>query len=56
MVANYYHFRLQGKWKDGSPYYQQYAWFLRFGDEGKVVQVRAYLDTATLDRGLGRNE
>ncbi|KAF2813439.1 uncharacterized protein BDZ99DRAFT_568642 [Mytilinidion resinicola] len=46
----------EGEFKNGRPYNQCYAWFLRFDRQGKVVQVKAYLDTALIDRGLAENE
>jgi len=45
-----------GSFKNGTPYHQSYAWFIKFDRAGKVVQVKAYLDTGLIDRGLKENE
>ena len=33
-----------------------YAWIMRFDENGMIVQVRAYLDTALLKQALEENE
>ena len=47
--------RVDCKTKQGTQYQQNYAWVVRWKPlseepEGKIVQVRAYLDTALLDK------
>jgi len=42
--------------KNGRSYEMVYAWNIRFNDEGMIVQVRAYLDTALLTDTLRENE
>ncbi|KAL4900545.1 hypothetical protein BDW74DRAFT_182631 [Aspergillus multicolor] len=37
----------------GVEYAQHYAWFVRFDEEGMIVEARAYLDHGYLDRVLG---
>jgi len=45
-----------GTFKDGQSYDQKYCWILRWNKEGKVVQVRAYLDGVIIQNGLEANE
>lgn len=33
------------KTKDGEPFPNEYSWILGFNDEGKIITVRAYMDT-----------
>lgn len=33
-----------------------YCWVARFDSRGKIVQVRAYLDTDLLTRAVGEND
>ena len=40
----------------GQPYHMTYNWNCRFDASGKIVQVRAYLDTALLTKVLRENE
>lgn len=37
----------------GTPYRQRYSWHVRFGEDGLVTHVFAYLDHGYLDRVLG---
>lgn len=41
------------KTKSGVPYNQHYSWTLRFDTDHKIVEVKAYLDLATLEKVLG---
>lgn len=40
----------------GKEYNNEYCWVVGFNDEGKIVSVRAYLDTAKLRDALEENE
>lgn len=42
--------------KDGMEYPQRYSWVMRFDDRGMIVQVRAYLDSALVQKALDRNK
>jgi uncharacterized protein len=45
--------------KNGMDYNQRYVWCTRWdgdGDNAKIVQVRAYLDTSLVDRVIESNE
>ena len=42
--------------KNGLDFDNTYAWVLRFNEEGKVVQVRAYLDSALVQQAIVENE
>lgn len=48
--------RNEGKAKGGMEYNQTYAWCVRWNNEGKIVQVRAYLDTALVRDVIEANE
>ncbi|RMX89956.1 hypothetical protein D0867_15378 [Hortaea werneckii] len=41
--------------KNGMPYPQRYAWVMRFDESGMIVQVRAYLDSALVQRAVDSN-
>ncbi|KAK1053574.1 hypothetical protein LTR74_016255 [Friedmanniomyces endolithicus] len=41
--------------KNGMPYPQRYAWVMRFDDRGTIVQVRAYLDSALVQKAVNQN-
>ncbi|KAK6443306.1 hypothetical protein LTR95_000132 [Oleoguttula sp. CCFEE 5521] len=41
--------------KNGMPYNQRYAWVMRFDDGGVIVQVRAYLDSALVQKAVDQN-
>lgn len=41
---------------EGLKFENTYAWVVRFDEEGKVVQVRAYLDSTLVKQGLEENE
>ncbi|KAF2770836.1 hypothetical protein EJ03DRAFT_326170 [Teratosphaeria nubilosa] len=40
---------------NGLPYDQDYAWVMRFNEEGIIVHVRAYLDSALVQRAIEEN-
>ena len=40
----------------GQPYNMVYCWVARFDERGLIVQLRAYIDTALLERTLRENE
>jgi ketosteroid isomerase-like protein len=44
-----------GVCKNGMPYPQRYAWVLRFDDEGIIVQAKAYLDSALVQKAVDSN-
>jgi ketosteroid isomerase-like protein len=46
----------ESKAKNGMDYNQTYAWCVRWNEDGKIVQVRAYLDTALLRDVVETNE
>ncbi|KAK3067419.1 hypothetical protein LTS18_001130, partial [Coniosporium uncinatum] len=48
--------RNEGKTKNGMEYNQTYCWCTRWNQEGKIVQVRAYLDTALVRDVIEGNE
>jgi ketosteroid isomerase-like protein len=48
--------RNEGKTKSGMDYNQTYSWCVRWNDEGKIVQVRAYLDSALMRDVIEANE
>jgi ketosteroid isomerase-like protein len=48
--------RNESKTKSGMDYNQTYGWCVRWSEEGKIVQVRAYLDTALLKDVFEANE
>ncbi|KAI7553116.1 hypothetical protein KC331_g1451 [Hortaea werneckii] len=39
----------------GMPYPQRYAWVMRFDENGTIVQVRAYLDSALVQKAVDSN-
>ncbi|KAI6821765.1 hypothetical protein KC340_g4639 [Hortaea werneckii] len=41
--------------KNGMPYPQRYAWVMRFDESGSIVQVRAYLDSALVQKAVDSN-
>ncbi|RMY55606.1 hypothetical protein D0863_13260 [Hortaea werneckii] len=41
--------------KNGMPYPQRYAWVMRFDERGIIVQVRAYLDSALVQKAVDSN-
>ncbi|KAI6865124.1 hypothetical protein KC338_g5185 [Hortaea werneckii] len=41
--------------KNGMPYPQRYAWVMRFDERGIIVQVRAYLDSALVQKAVESN-
>ncbi|EME49837.1 hypothetical protein DOTSEDRAFT_20246 [Dothistroma septosporum NZE10] len=41
--------------KNGMAYPQRYAWVLRFDEDGTVVQARAYLDSALVQKAVDGN-
>ncbi|KAK4634809.1 hypothetical protein CLAFUW4_00921 [Fulvia fulva] len=41
--------------KNGMAYPQRYAWMLRFDESGTVVQARAYLDSALVQKAVDQN-
>ncbi|KAH7110161.1 hypothetical protein EDB81DRAFT_873887 [Dactylonectria macrodidyma] len=43
------------KTKDGEPFPNEYSWILGFNDEGKIITVRAYMDTDLVTRVIERN-
>ncbi|KAF2119454.1 hypothetical protein BDV96DRAFT_642478 [Lophiotrema nucula] len=47
---------LGGVLKNGNSYNNEYCWVTRFNEEGKIISVRAYLDTAKLRDALEGNE
>lgn len=46
----------EGKSKSGMDYNQTYGWCVKWNEEGKIVQVRAYLDSALLRDVIEANE
>ncbi|KAG8411250.1 hypothetical protein J3459_016462 [Metarhizium acridum] len=36
----------------GQPYDNEYAWLMRWNDEGKIVEVRSYFDTMLSEKVL----
>jgi len=42
--------------KNGLNFDNTYCWVMRFDEEGKVVQVRAYLDSTIVKQALEENE
>jgi ketosteroid isomerase-like protein len=49
--------KMTGKAKNGMGYDQTYAWCVRWAkNEDRILQVRAYLDTALVDRLIESNE
>ncbi|KAK3069094.1 hypothetical protein LTR53_012833 [Teratosphaeriaceae sp. CCFEE 6253] len=44
-----------GVCKNGMEYPQRYAWIMRFDDRGTIVQVRAYLDSALVQKAVDQN-
>lgn len=40
---------------NGMPYNQQYAWIMRFDEKGTVVEARAYLDSALVQKAVDEN-
>ncbi|GAB7363892.1 hypothetical protein MBLNU230_g4455t1 [Neophaeotheca triangularis] len=44
-----------GTCKNGMPYNQTYAWVMRFDEQGTIVQVRAYLDSALVQQAVHAN-
>jgi len=40
----------------GMPYPQRYCWVVRFNDQGIIVQVRTYLDSALVQKALDENK
>ncbi|OCL15325.1 hypothetical protein AOQ84DRAFT_384117 [Glonium stellatum] len=45
-----------GRLKSGREYNNTYSWTTRWNDGLKIVEVRAYLDTAMLKEALANNE
>ncbi|CAK4031573.1 Hypothetical predicted protein [Lecanosticta acicola] len=41
--------------KNGMPYNQRYVWMLRFDKSGTIVQARAYLDSALVQKAMVSN-
>jgi len=41
--------------KNGMPYPQRYSWVMRFDETGTIVQVRAYLDSALVQKAIDAN-
>ncbi|GAB7350926.1 hypothetical protein MBLNU459_g1437t1 [Dothideomycetes sp. NU459] len=41
--------------KNGMEYPQQYSWVMRFDNKGTIVQVRAYLDSALVQKAIDQN-
>jgi len=41
--------------KNGMDYPQRYAWVMRFDESGIIVQVRAYLDSALVQKAVDSN-
>ncbi|KAK5738652.1 hypothetical protein LTR17_005784 [Elasticomyces elasticus] len=41
--------------KNGMEYPQRYAWVMRFDENGTIVQVRAYLDSALVQKAVDQN-
>ncbi|KAI7366767.1 hypothetical protein KC354_g3918 [Hortaea werneckii] len=41
--------------KNGMPYPQRYAWVMRFDENGIIVQDRAYLDSALVQKAVDSN-
>ena len=41
---------------NGKPFQNEYCWVCRFNTPGLIIQVRAYLDTALVQRTLDENE
>ncbi|GAB7350927.1 hypothetical protein MBLNU459_g1437t2 [Dothideomycetes sp. NU459] len=39
----------------GMEYPQQYSWVMRFDNKGTIVQVRAYLDSALVQKAIDQN-
>ncbi|KAK3671153.1 hypothetical protein LTR78_008954 [Recurvomyces mirabilis] len=44
-----------GVCKNGMEYPQRYAWVMRFDEHGIIVQVRAYLDSALVQKAVDQN-
>ncbi|EMF17082.1 uncharacterized protein SEPMUDRAFT_137809 [Sphaerulina musiva SO2202] len=40
---------------NGMPYPQRYAWLLRFDKSGTIVQTKAYLDSALVQKAVSSN-
>ncbi|KAK7028617.1 ketosteroid isomerase [Favolaschia claudopus] len=45
----------QATQRNGNPYNNRYVWILIFTDEGKVVKIREYLDTALVQEVMQTN-
>lgn len=41
------------KTKGGVPYEQHYSWHCRWNEDGKIVEVKAFLDSEQLERVFG---
>ncbi|KAI5370322.1 putative NTF2-like domain superfamily protein [Septoria linicola] len=41
--------------KNGMPYPQRYAWLIRFDKSGTIVQAKAYLDSALVQKAIDTN-
>ncbi|KAM3418320.1 hypothetical protein BST61_g4319 [Cercospora zeina] len=41
--------------KNGMPYPQRYAWLLRFDEKGTIVQAKAFLDSALVQKAVDGN-
>jgi ketosteroid isomerase-like protein len=41
--------------RNGTPFRNRYCWICRF-DHGKIVEVRAYLDSALVQKLIDENE
>lgn len=42
--------------RNGMTYDMKYCWVVRYGEEDKIKEARAYIDTALLDRALEGNK
>lgn len=47
---------IDAKCKNGMIYDMRYCWVVRFGHNGMIEQVRAYLDTDLLARAIEQNK
>jgi len=47
---------IDAKCRNGMTYDMRYCWLVRFGDNDKIEQVKAYLDTDLLVRAIEQNQ
>lgn len=47
---------IDAKCRNGMPYDMRYCWNVRFGKDGKIDKVRAFLDTGLLEKAIKENQ